>query len=150
MRVLITAGPTREYLDDVRYLSNASSGRMGYAIAEAVLAAGHDAVLVSGPVALTPPSGCEVHYVETTEELHDACSRLFIDCQGTLQPRPSVIIDLANDSLASLPKPESRSNWSSWKRRTCWLILVIRKGIAGSLVSLWNPMSLRTSTHSVN
>lgn len=84
MRVLITAGPTREYLDDVRYLSNASSGRMGYAIAEAVLAAGHHAVLVSGPVALTPPSGCEVHYVETTEELHDACSRLFIDCQGAI------------------------------------------------------------------
>lgn len=84
MRVLITAGPTREYLDDVRYLSNASSGRMGYSIAEAVLAAGHHAVLVSGPVALTPPPGCEVHQVETTEELHDTCSRLFIDCQGAI------------------------------------------------------------------
>ena len=84
MRILITAGPTREYLDDVRYLSNASSGRMGYAIFEAVLAAGHHPVLVSGPVALTPPLGCEVHQVETTEELHDTCNRLFIDCQGAI------------------------------------------------------------------
>ena len=84
MRILITAGPTREYLDDVRYLSNASSGRMGYAIAEAVIAAGHQAVLVSGPVMLTAPAGCEVHQVETTQDLHDLCSRLFIDCQGVI------------------------------------------------------------------
>ena len=84
MRILITAGPTREYLDDVRYLSNASSGRMGYAIVDAVLAAGHQPVLVSGPVSLTPPSGCEVHHVETTEELHSVCGRLFVDCQGAI------------------------------------------------------------------
>ena len=84
MRILITAGPTREYLDDVRYLSNASSGRMGYAIAEAVTAAGHQAVLVSGPVMLAPPTGCEVHQVETTQDLLDTCNRLFIDCQGVI------------------------------------------------------------------
>lgn len=84
MRILITAGPTREYLDDVRYLSNASSGRMGYAIVDAVQAAGHQAVLVSGPVALTPPVGCEVHQVETTEELHDECNRLFVACDGAI------------------------------------------------------------------
>ena len=84
MRILITAGPTREYLDDVRYLSNASSGRMGYAIAEAVLAAGHQAVLVSGPVMLTPPHGSEVHPVETTAEVHDVCNRLFQDCDGAI------------------------------------------------------------------
>ncbi len=84
MRILITAGPTREYLDDVRYLSNASSGRMGYAIAEAVTAAGHQAVLVSGPVMLSPPAGCEVHQVETTQDLLDTCNRLFIDCQGVI------------------------------------------------------------------
>ena len=84
MRILITAGPTREYLDDVRYLSNASSGRMGYAIVDAVQAAGHEAVLVSGPVPLSPPIGCEVHQVETTEELHDECNRLFVNCQGVI------------------------------------------------------------------
>ena len=52
MRFLITAGPTREPLDPVRYLSNRSSGKMGYAIAQAALNAGHEVVLVSGPVAL--------------------------------------------------------------------------------------------------
>ncbi|HUQ71088.1 MAG TPA: phosphopantothenoylcysteine decarboxylase [Planctomycetaceae bacterium] len=84
MRVLITAGPTREYLDDVRYLSNASSGRMGYALAEAVLAAGHDVVLVTGPVALVPPDGAEVLNVETTDQLLAACHEVWPKCDGAI------------------------------------------------------------------
>jgi phosphopantothenoylcysteine decarboxylase/phosphopantothenate--cysteine ligase len=84
MRILITAGPTREYLDDVRYLSNASSGRMGYSIVKAVLSAGHQAVLVTGPVSLAPPVGCEAHNVETTQELYDECNRLFVGCDGVI------------------------------------------------------------------
>ena len=84
MRILITAGPTREYLDDVRFLSNASSGRMGYAIAEACVAAGHETVLVSGPVSLEPPTGCELHSVETTSDLETACKDLFPDCDGVI------------------------------------------------------------------
>ena len=84
MRILITAGPTREYLDDVRYLSNASSGRMGFALAEAVLAGGHEVVLACGPVALMPPPGCEVHPVETTDQLLAACNRLFPLCDGVI------------------------------------------------------------------
>ena len=84
MRILITAGPTREYLDDVRFLSNASSGQMGYAIAAACVASGHEAVLVSGPVNLEPPQGCEVHQVETTSDLEKACTRLFPGCDGVI------------------------------------------------------------------
>lgn len=84
MRVLITAGPTREYLDDVRYLSNASSGRMGYALAEAVLAAGHEVVLVTGPVPLTPPSGATVQQVETTDQLLAACHDVWPMCDGVI------------------------------------------------------------------
>ena len=84
MRILITAGPTREYLDDVRYLSNASSGQMGYALAEAALHAGHEVVLVSGPVALTPPVGCEVYHVESSQEMLDVCMRLFPECDGAI------------------------------------------------------------------
>ena len=84
MRVLITAGPTREYLDDVRYLSNASSGRMGYALAEAVLAAGHEVVLVSGPIALTPPARADIRQIETTDELLAACHRVWSDCDGVI------------------------------------------------------------------
>jgi phosphopantothenoylcysteine decarboxylase/phosphopantothenate--cysteine ligase len=84
MRILITAGPTREYLDDVRYLSNASSGRMGFALADAILAAGHQVVLACGPVMLTPPAECEVHNVETTEDLLRTCNDLFPQCDGVI------------------------------------------------------------------
>lgn len=84
MRILITAGPTREYLDDVRYLSNGSSGRMGYALAQAALAAGHEVDLVSGPVALAPPAGCRLHAVETTDEMAAACRAAFADCDGLI------------------------------------------------------------------
>ena len=73
MRFLVTAGPTREPLDPVRYLSNRSSGKMGYAIANAALAAGHEVVLVSGPVALTPPAGARpVVAVTTSDEMYEA------------------------------------------------------------------------------
>jgi len=84
MRVLITAGPTREYLDDVRYLSNASSGKMGYALAQAVKSAGHDVVLVSGPVGLSPPVGCELHAVETTDQLLAVCQSVWPSCDGAI------------------------------------------------------------------
>ncbi len=84
MKILITAGPTREYLDDVRFLSNASSGKMGYALAEAAGAAGHSVVLVSGPVSLVPPAGCEFHAVETTGQMHETCRRVFPDCDGVI------------------------------------------------------------------
>jgi phosphopantothenoylcysteine decarboxylase/phosphopantothenate--cysteine ligase len=84
MRILLTAGPTREYLDDVRFLSNASSGRMGYALAEAALARGHEVVLVSGPVMLTPPARCDLHPVETSEEMYETCLALFPACDGTI------------------------------------------------------------------
>lgn len=84
MRILVTAGPTREYLDDVRYLSNASSGRMGYAIAQAALDLGWEVVLVSGPVELNPPHGCEFHPVETTAQMREAAVRLFPGCDGVI------------------------------------------------------------------
>ena len=84
MRILITAGPTREYLDDVRYLSNGSSGRMGYAIADAARDLGHTPVLVSGPVCLPPPRGCEFHAVESSREMYDKCLNLFPGCAGVI------------------------------------------------------------------
>ncbi|MGI4787238.1 MAG: bifunctional phosphopantothenoylcysteine decarboxylase/phosphopantothenate--cysteine ligase CoaBC [Janthinobacterium lividum] len=68
-RVLITAGPTREPLDPVRYLSNRSSGKMGYALAEAAQMRGAEVVLVTGPTALAPPGGMEVVRVETASEM---------------------------------------------------------------------------------
>ena len=80
----MTAGPTREYLDDVRYISNASSGRMGYAITQAILNQGHEAILVSGPVAIAPPVGCEFHLVESTAQMMSTCQQLFPACDGVI------------------------------------------------------------------
>ena len=72
MRFIVTAGPTREPIDPVRYLSNRSSGKMGYAIAEAALAEGHSVILISGPVSLIPPSGANLVQVTTSDEMDDA------------------------------------------------------------------------------
>ena len=70
--VLITAGPTREPLDPVRYISNHSSGKMGYALAKAAVAAGARVTLISGPVALAAPSGVFVISVQTAQQMHQA------------------------------------------------------------------------------
>lgn len=75
-RVLVTAGPTREPIDPVRYVGNRSSGRMGYAIAQAAWRRGADVTLVSGPSALDPPYGVDVVSVETAGEMLAAVSRL--------------------------------------------------------------------------
>jgi phosphopantothenoylcysteine decarboxylase / phosphopantothenate---cysteine ligase len=74
--VLVTAGPTREKIDPVRYLTNRSSGRMGYALAEAALRRGARVLLVSGPTALKPPSAAEVTWVESASQMREAVLRL--------------------------------------------------------------------------
>src|SRR5699024_9428030 len=71
-RVLITAGPTQERIDSVRYLTNYSSGKMGYALAEAFSNRGADVTLISGPVNLDVPSGVNILNVESTEEMFEA------------------------------------------------------------------------------
>jgi len=83
-RILITSGPTRQYLDPVRYLTNASSGRMGSALATAALEAGHQVVLVSGPVQITYPEDIELHSVISTEEMLQKCNQLFSACDGLI------------------------------------------------------------------
>jgi phosphopantothenoylcysteine decarboxylase/phosphopantothenate--cysteine ligase len=74
--VLITAGPTREKIDPVRYLTNRSSGRMGYALAEAALRRGARVLLLSGPTALTPPGAAELTRVESAEQMQNAVLEL--------------------------------------------------------------------------
>lgn len=69
LRVLVTAGPTCENIDPVRFITNRSSGKMGYALAEAALRRGAQVTLVTGPVSLTPPQGAQVEPVRTTEDL---------------------------------------------------------------------------------
>jgi phosphopantothenoylcysteine decarboxylase/phosphopantothenate--cysteine ligase len=80
VRFLITAGPTREPIDPVRYISNRSSGKMGYAIAEAALTEGHDVTLISGPVTLEPPRDAKLISVSTTDEMFEAVHRYADEC----------------------------------------------------------------------
>ncbi|MBM4092089.1 MAG: phosphopantothenoylcysteine decarboxylase [Planctomycetes bacterium] len=83
-RILITSGPTRQYLDPVRYLTNGSSGRMGSAIASACVAAGHEVIVVSGPVHVAYPDQARVVSVVSTEEMLEACGREFPACDGLI------------------------------------------------------------------
>ncbi|SMP46865.1 bifunctional phosphopantothenoylcysteine decarboxylase/phosphopantothenate--cysteine ligase CoaBC [Anoxynatronum buryatiense] len=77
VNVLITAGPTMEPIDPVRYISNHSSGKMGFALAKAALLCGAKVTLVAGPVHLEPPAGCTYHSVKTTKEMHEIVLQLF-------------------------------------------------------------------------
>jgi phosphopantothenoylcysteine decarboxylase / phosphopantothenate---cysteine ligase len=80
VRFLITAGPTREPIDPVRYISNRSSGKMGYALAEAALAEGHDVTLISGPVNLEAPQNIKLISVSTSDEMFEAVHRHADQC----------------------------------------------------------------------
>lgn len=131
--VLITSGPTREYLDPVRFLSNASSGKMGAALAEAVLEEGFRVFVVSGPVTIEYPSAAIVRFVETTEQMLDACLELFPLCMGVVSAaapcdyRPvrysqtklsktddglSVAFQSTPDILAALGRQKRPDQWS--------------------------------------
>ncbi len=83
-RILITSGPTRQHLDPVRYLTNASSGQMGAALAAAALELGHQVTVVSGPVEVQYPSGCRVVPVVSTEEMLAASAEQFETCDGLI------------------------------------------------------------------
>ena len=85
--ILITAGPTREKIDPARYMTNRSSGRMGYAMAEVALRRGARVLLVSGPTALTPPGAAEITRVESAEQMRDAVLNLL--------PQASIVIKTA-------------------------------------------------------
>jgi phosphopantothenoylcysteine decarboxylase/phosphopantothenate--cysteine ligase len=128
-KVVITAGPTREPIDPVRYITNRSSGKMGYAVAVAAREAGADVVLVSGPVSLAAPAGMRTIRVETAEQMFEAVHReiagadIFIGCAAVADYRPERVaaqkikrsseqmaLELVRSpdtlaSVAALPKP---------------------------------------------
>ncbi|MCE5327362.1 MAG: phosphopantothenoylcysteine decarboxylase [Planctomycetaceae bacterium] len=82
MRIIVTAGPTREYIDPVRFITNASSGQMGYAVAAAAATAGHQVTLLSGPVPLPPPPHCRVVPFVSVDDLQAALAERFADCDA--------------------------------------------------------------------
>jgi len=98
-KIVITAGPTREAIDPVRYITNRSSGKMGYALASAAAGQGAEVVLVSGPVNLSTPPGVARVNVESAEQMHDATHKaladadLFIAAAAVADYRPAIVVD---------------------------------------------------------
>lgn len=99
MRFLITAGPTREPIDPVRYLTNRSTGRMGYALAGAARHEGHEVVLISGPTALDVPEGVDFIQIETAQQMYEAVRDMLrgvdvaILCAAVADYRPVAVAD---------------------------------------------------------
>ncbi len=125
MRFVVTAGPTREAIDPVRFISNRSSGKMGYAMAEAALAKNHDVTLISGPAAIEPPPGAKLVSILSADDLYRAVHRslrrcdVFVMCAAVSDYKPArpsarklkkekkgFVLQLVatRDILASLPK----------------------------------------------
>lgn len=133
-RILITSGPTRQYLDPVRYLTNASSGRMGAALAEAAIGAGHEVLIISGPVSVDYPTAAEVVQVVTTDEmLREATSR-FGECDGAIgaaapcdyQPRQVATQKMAKTGrpleLQLIETPDVVATLGQMKRPDQWVV----------------------------
>lgn len=84
-RILVTAGPTQEAIDPVRYITNHSTGRMGYALAARAAARGADVVLVSGPVSIEPPAGVEVVRIVSAQDMFEAVSERAVACDAIIK-----------------------------------------------------------------
>jgi phosphopantothenoylcysteine decarboxylase/phosphopantothenate--cysteine ligase len=97
--ILITAGPTREKIDPARYLTNRSSGRMGYAVAESALRRGARVLLVSGPTSLTPPAAADLTRVESAEQMLDAVMHLLP--QATIVIKTAAVSDYRPKSASA-------------------------------------------------
>ncbi len=107
-RILITSGPTRQYIDPVRYLTNASSGRMGRALAEAAIDRGHEVVIVSGPVDIEYPNAAEVIDVISTEDMLAAALKVFPECNGLIgvaAPSDYRPVKVATSKIAKTGEP---------------------------------------------
>ena len=106
--VLITSGPTRQYLDPVRFISNASSGKMGAAIAKAAIASGYAVTVVTGPVNIRYPDNCNVIPVETTQEMLEAAQAIFPRCEllvGAAAPSDYMPRAVSDDKLKKTGAP---------------------------------------------
>lgn len=122
MRILITAGPTREPIDPVRYLTNHSSGKMGYAAAESAINRGHQVTLISGPVNLKAPKNCELIQVQTAAEMYMQVELNSKDCDAAIMVAAVADYTPAEYSEKKIKKTKNKE-----------LTLVRTKDILGSM-----------------
>ena len=134
MKFLVTAGPTREPIDPVRYISNRSSGKMGYAIAEAALERGHEVILISGQVSLQPPCTSKLVSVSTSDEMFDAVHRdaskcdICVLCAAVADYKPARVSPAKikkrseNVSLELIPTRDILDSLGHWHDRRFLLV----------------------------
>lgn len=96
-KILVTAGPTREAIDPVRFISNPSTGKMGFAIAKVAKRRGADVVLISGPVTLKPPRGIETYFVKSAVEMRDIVLKHYYTCSAVI--KAAAVSDFAPDRI---------------------------------------------------
>jgi phosphopantothenoylcysteine decarboxylase/phosphopantothenate--cysteine ligase len=108
MRFLIAAGGTREYIDPVRFISNASSGKMGYALARAALKAGHQVTLITAPTALKPPAGAQVVRVESAAQMFAVVKEHFGRCDCLIMAAAVADYTPTRPSKTKLKKQSTR------------------------------------------
>ncbi|MEM6978814.1 MAG: phosphopantothenoylcysteine decarboxylase [Planctomycetota bacterium] len=132
--ILITSGPTRQYLDPVRYLTNASSGRMGVALAEAAIELGHNVTVISGPVSVSYPPAATVISVTTTDQMLAAAGECFERCDGAIgaaapcdyRPRQIAESKMAKTgrpvTLELLETPDVIATLGQRKREDQWVV----------------------------
>jgi phosphopantothenoylcysteine decarboxylase / phosphopantothenate---cysteine ligase len=111
-RVVVTAGPTREAMDPVRFLSNRSSGRMGFALAAAAWRRGADVDLVVGPTQVTPPAGPRIHPVETGQEMKAAVQRLLADADLLIMAAAPADFRPKDAAAEKIRKESAPSAWA--------------------------------------
>ena len=107
MHILITAGGTREYIDPVRFISNASSGRMGYALVRAAIRAGHTVTLITAPTAIRTPAKAKVVNVETSKDMFLAVKKYFTECDCLIMAAAVSDYAPARTSKRKLKKSEA-------------------------------------------
>ncbi len=133
-KILITSGPTRQFLDPVRYITNASSGRMGSCLAEAALSSGHDVTIVSGPVTVDYPAAAHVVHVISTDEMLREVAARFPDHDGLIgaaapcdyMPRRISETKIAKDGspleLELVETPDVVASAARTKRNDQWVV----------------------------
>ncbi len=134
MRILITAGPTREAIDPVRFLSNRSSGRMGYALARAAAVHGHEVILVSGPVSLEVPKGVERKAVVSAKEMYEAVEAHVDGLEMAIHS--AAVADYRPKEVHAQKFKKSASEWTLTLERTADILGSMREpfGFRGYLV----------------
>ena len=148
MKIIITAGPTREYLDPVRFLSNPSTGKMGFAIAAEAAKRGHDVTLIVGPVALKTPKGVKRIDVTSAREMLAAVKKsLLTSCCGDLSSEHRSIG--ASDHLRNFTVFISTAAVADWRPAKCAAKKLKKGEMSGTLKLVRNPDILKTIYRSI-